>query len=81
MTPEYFCLLRSQIKDGTVKEPTHLDSLGLLKERIANLEQEQITLRSTSVGDKRRIKDLEDGITSFLEGSHYRITKTQKCTG
>jgi cell division protein FtsB len=58
---EYFRLLRSQIKDGKLKERTHLDSLGVLNERIADLEKEQVTLQSTNMRDKRTIKDLEDG--------------------
>ena len=59
---EYFRLLRSQIKDGDIKDVTHLDTLGILKERISTLEQEQVLLRCTNTGAQKTIKDLEDGI-------------------
>ena len=59
LTPEYFQLLRSQITDGKLKEQ-HL-SIGMLKERISILEQEQIQLRSTNTRAQSIIKDLEDG--------------------
>lgn len=44
-----------------VIEPTHLDSLGILKERIVNLENEKVTLQSVNTNAKRTIKELEDG--------------------
>jgi len=76
---EYFRLLRSQIKDGKLKELAHLDSLGVLKERIADLEKEQVTLQSTNTRDKRTIKDLEDG-NPYLNISEFRITTNEGCT-
>jgi hypothetical protein len=76
---EYFHLLRSQIKDGKLKEPAHLDSLGVLKERITDLEREQVTLQSTSVRDKRTIKDLEDGNPHF-DISEFRTTTNERFT-
>ena len=56
-------MLRSQIKDGGVIGETHLDELGILKERIAVLEKERTALRSTSTRDKRTIDELSDGIS------------------
>jgi hypothetical protein len=76
---EYFRLLRSQIKDGKLKEPAHLDSLDVLKERIANLEEEQVTLQSTNTRDKRTIKDFEDGNPHF-NTSEFRIATNERCT-
>jgi hypothetical protein len=58
---EYFVLLRSQIKDGAVREETHLDVLGVLKSRIASLEKDQTVLRSTNTRDKRTIEVLSEG--------------------
>jgi hypothetical protein len=60
-----------------MKEPTHLDALGILKERIAILEKEQIALQSTNTTAKRTIKELEDG-NSISCVSKHRITKVQR---
>jgi len=59
---EYVRLLRSQIKDGEVKDVTHLDTTGVLKERISALEQEQVQLRCANTRAQKVIKDLEDGV-------------------
>jgi hypothetical protein len=51
-----------QIKEGVAKEVSRLDSLGLLKDRIGELELKLVTLQSGSVRDKRTIKELEERI-------------------
>ena len=67
--------MRSQIKDGEVKDVTHLEPLGVLKERISILEQEQVLLRCTHTRAQKVIKDLEDGIS--LPSAKWLVTREE----
>lgn len=58
---EYFHLLRSQIKDGAIRRETHLDVLGVLKDRISILEKEWTSLRNEGTIAKRTIAQLTQG--------------------
>jgi hypothetical protein len=62
-----------QIKEGVAKEVSQLDSLGLLKDRIAELELKLVTLESGSVRDKRTIKELEEGISEISTKTDARM--------